>query len=239
MNLPAEAKCRRNVSDVCFRSGGGIDTLHNMSVTIDVSPAVHARAGLGRYAAQLAAAMEHERPGEVRLFANVPNGRSARQLPDPLPNLPLKSVSLGYKPWRMAVWLGQLAHASLDAQLGETALYHATEHLLMPLKRIPAVLTVHDLIFKLFPEHHKKLNYLYLNAAMPLFVRRASHIIAVSEQTRRDLVSHYETPPEKISVVHEAAASNDQRLGLVHRAVVRYLEWGPSWSNTLLPRNWV
>ena len=43
---------------------------------------------------------------------------------------------------------------------------------------MPTVLTVHDLIFKLFPEYHKKLNYWYLNLAMPLYCRRADAIIA-------------------------------------------------------------
>ena len=68
------------------------------------------------------------------------------------------------------------------------------------------MLTVHDLIFKLFPEHHKGLNYWYLNAAMPLYVKRADHIIAVSECTKRDLMEHYGTPEEKITVIYEAAA---------------------------------
>jgi glycosyltransferase involved in cell wall biosynthesis len=65
---------------------------------------------------------------------------------------------------------------------------------------------VHDLIFKLFPQHHKRLNYWYLNAAMPLFVRRADAIIVVSQATKNDLIRHYHTPDHKITVVHEAAA---------------------------------
>ncbi len=65
---------------------------------------------------------------------------------------------------------------------------------------------MHDLIFKLFPEHHKKLNYYFLNAAVPLFVRRADAIIAVSQATKNDLMRHYGTPDHKITVVHEAAA---------------------------------
>jgi glycosyltransferase involved in cell wall biosynthesis len=76
----------------------------------------------------------------------------------------------------------------------------------MPLRQVPSVLTVHDLIFRLFPQHHKRLNYWYLNAAMPLYCRRASTIIAVSHATKQDLVRFYGLDPAKISVVHEAAA---------------------------------
>jgi glycosyltransferase involved in cell wall biosynthesis len=82
----------------------------------------------------------------------------------------------------------------------------------MPLRRVPTVLTVHDLIFRLFPEHHKRLNYWYLNAAMPLYCSRASAIIAVSEATKRDLMMLYGLDPDKITVVHEAAASHFARI---------------------------
>ena len=80
----------------------------------------------------------------------------------------------------------------------------------MPLRGIPTVLTVHDLIFKLFPEHHKKLNYWYLNLAMPLFCRRADAIIAVSQASKQDCVKNYGLDPAKIHVVYEAASSHFQ-----------------------------
>ncbi len=175
-----------------------------MSATIDVSAAVHARAGLGRYAATLAMALDRERPGELRLF--FANASPSSSLAVPLPDVPQRSIRLGYKPWRMAVWAGQLLTIGFDSLLGDTSLFHATEHLLMPVQHIPTVFTVHDLIYRLFPEHHKKLNYWFLNAAMPLFVRRADAIITVSETTRRDLVRLYGTPENKINVIAEAAA---------------------------------
>jgi glycosyltransferase involved in cell wall biosynthesis len=127
----------------------------------------------------------------------------------PLPgleHLPVRTVALGYKPWRMLVWLGQLAHVGLDNLLPDAELFHATEHLLLSLRSVPTVLTVHDLIFRRLPAHHKPLNRWYLNLTVPLYCRRANHVIAVSEYTRRDLISAYGLPPEKITVVCEAAA---------------------------------
>jgi glycosyltransferase involved in cell wall biosynthesis len=176
-----------------------------MRVTIDVSPAINGKAGLGRYAAALARASADAHPGELRLFAN----RTRRAaLPPELAGLPLHTIAAGYKPWRMAAWLGQIARLPFNRLLpeGGADVYHATEHLLIPLKGVHTVLTVHDLIYTLFPRHHKKLNYWFLNAAMPLFVRRADRIITVSEASRHDLVRLYGTPPEKITVVYEAAA---------------------------------
>ena len=173
-------------------------------VYVDVSAAVHRRAGLGRYAENLARALAPLLPDELALFYNREEGI------EPLPGLeclPSSTVALGYKPWRMLVWLGQLAHVNFNRLVPGAVLFHATEHLLPPLRGVPTVLTVHDLIFRRLPEHHKPLNRWYLNLTMPLYCRRATHIIAVSEQTRRDVVSAYGIPAEKVTVIYEAADS--------------------------------
>lgn len=81
-------------------------------------------------------------------------------------------------------------------------LFHATEHLLPRLVG-PTVLTVHDLIFERYPEHHTRRNTWFLRVGMRLFVRAATAIIAVSQHTRDDLIELYGTPAEKIHVVYE------------------------------------
>jgi glycosyltransferase involved in cell wall biosynthesis len=174
-----------------------------VTIYVDVAAAVHGRAGLGRYAESLVTALVAKDPERFALFFNRSSG--VHPLAG-LEQVPATSVRAGYKPWRMAVWLGQLAGLGFDRLLPGADLYHATEHLLMPLRHVPTVLTVHDLIFRLFPQHHKRLNYWYLNTAMPLYCRRATAIIAVSQATKRDLVRLYDLDPAKITVVHEAAA---------------------------------
>lgn len=173
-----------------------------MTIYLDVSAAVHRRAGLGRYAESLARALVAAHPDRYALFFNRERGV------EPLAGLeylPTRTVALGYKPWRIIVWLGQLARVGFDRLLPDAELFHATEHLLLPLRAAPTVLTVHDLIFRRLPDHHKPLNRWYLNLTMPLYCRRASHVIAISECTRRDLIAAYSLPAAKITVVHEAA----------------------------------
>nr|MBN1230109.1 glycosyltransferase family 4 protein [Anaerolineae bacterium] len=175
-----------------------------MNVTIDVSSAINGKAGLGRFARTLARSIADQHPNQVHLFANR---TSQSQIPPELAGLPIKMIRAGYKPWRMAVLLAQMAHLSMERYLPPgTDVYHATEHLLLPMGRAASILTVHDLIYRLFPEYHKKLNYHYLNLAMPLFVRRADHVITVSQSSKNDLIRLYGTPAEKISVIYEAAA---------------------------------
>jgi len=178
-----------------------------MPIYVDVSAAVHSRAGLGRYAASLAEALAARYPGRIALFHN--RDRYTISLPC-LGQVSTRTVPAGYKPWRMAVWLGQLMGIGFDRLIPGAELYHATEHLLMPLRHVPTVLTVHDLIYQLFPQHHKRLNYWYLNAAMPLFVRRADAIVTVSEASKRDLMTHYGLASSKIVVIYEAASPNFQ-----------------------------
>ena len=178
-----------------------------MTIYLDISAAVHHRAGLGRYAESLTRALVAAHPDRYALFYNRERGIEPLA---GLEHLPTQTVALGYKPWRLLVWLGQLAHLGFDPLVPDAGLFHATEHLLLSLHSVPTILTVHDLIFRHLPAHHKPLNRWYLNLTMPLYCRRATHVIAVSECTRRDLVAAYNLPPEKITVVHEAAAPRFQ-----------------------------
>ncbi|MEA3407295.1 MAG: glycosyltransferase family 1 protein [Chloroflexota bacterium] len=176
-----------------------------MTIYVDVSSAVHAKAGLKRYAENLVRALEPLLGERLRLFQNSLGRRG------PLTGWedhPTVGVRYGYRVWRALVLLRQALHWPMNALLPGASLFHATEHLLPPLKDIPTVLTVHDLIFERYPKYHKIKNYLYLKAAMPLYCRRATAIIAVSESTRGDIVDLYDIAPKKITVIPEAAAPN-------------------------------
>ncbi len=179
-----------------------------MLAYVDVSAAVHRRAGLGRYAESLVRGLLPLLGDQLALFYNCEAGI---QPLSGLEHLPSRTVSLGYKPWRMLVWMGQLARVGFNRLLPDATLFHGTEHLLLPLRDVPTLLTVHDLIFRHLPEHHKRLNRWYLNLTMPLYCRRATHIIAVSEQTRRDLVAAYGIAADKITVIYEAADPSFRR----------------------------
>ena len=200
-------------------------------VVVDISAAVNSKAGLGRYAESLVTHLRHTKVGSrLHLFYNR---RPGGVLPPALSGMPTRRVSLGYKPWRLLVWLAHLTHVPFNRLLPpDTALFHATEHLLLPLRDIPTVLTVHDLIFERFPQYHKRLNHFFLTHTMPLFTRRATALITISRASRRDLVALYGVSAEKIHVIYEAPAPHfrpqpadvvdavRQRYGLPERYVL-------------------
>jgi glycosyltransferase involved in cell wall biosynthesis len=173
-------------------------------IYIDISAAVHARAGLGRYTERLTNALIAEQPERFGLFYNM--GKDGR-FPTTLPTtIPQRTVHYGYKVWRTVILMAQLGRIPFNRLIPNAQLFHATEHLLMPLHDVPTVLTVHDLIYSLYPAYHKKMNYWYLNLAMPLYCRRASAIIAVSQASKRDIVGQYDVDPAKVHVIYEAAS---------------------------------
>ena len=166
-----------------------------MALYVDVSAAVHQQAGIARYASTLMRTLVGNY-GDERQFGLFYNGdRGAMPLPD-LAHLPRHTVPCSYKPWRMAVLLAQRLGMPFDRLLPDAELFHATEHLLPPLRSMPTVLTVHDLIYNLFPTYHRRLNYWYLNAAMPIYVRRADALITPSESTKQDLRRVYGVPQD-------------------------------------------
>lgn len=66
----------------------------------------------------------------------------------------------------------------------------------------PAVVTVYDLSFKLFPERFLPAQRLYLSAFTAYSCRRARRVIAISESTKADLVRVIGLPPEKVDVAY-------------------------------------
>jgi glycosyltransferase involved in cell wall biosynthesis len=66
----------------------------------------------------------------------------------------------------------------------------------------PAVVTVYDLSFKLFPERFLRAQRLYLSAFTGYSCRRARRVIAISESTKADLVRVLGLPPGKVDVAY-------------------------------------
>ncbi len=195
-------------------------------IVIDASPAVHHKAGLGRYAEELIAALATERQragnsGEeyVAFYHDAANATPSKLIQ----SLTCIATPQTPYPWRLRALMAQMLNLSQDnlfeqsiantrEQLSAPRLFHATEHLLPRFKQIKTVFTLHDLIFKFFPQHHLPRNRMYLNLAMPLFLKRADAIICVSEHTKRDAMKTYGIPESKMRVIHEGVHPRFRRV---------------------------
>lgn len=68
---------------------------------------------------------------------------------------------------------------------------------------IPSVVTIHDLIFRRFPECYSAVDRRIYDYKFRHAAERADRIIAISECTRRDIMEFYNIPAEKIDVVYQ------------------------------------
>lgn len=75
-------------------------------------------------------------------------------------------------------------------------------HVLPLVRPSASLVTVHDLGYLHFPKAHPRLQRLYLDLSTRWNARVAAHILADSEATKSDLVTHYATPPDKITVAY-------------------------------------
>ena len=66
--------------------------------------------------------------------------------------------------------------------------------------RGPSVVTIHDLHFEHDPTVMGLLDRLTFKTVVPRAVRKADHVLAVSERTKRDLIALYGVSPAKVTV---------------------------------------
>ena len=97
-----------------------------------------------------------------------------------------------------------------DLRRDKIALYHGLSgELPVGISRtgIPSVVTIHDLIFLRHPEYYPPIDRLIYRWKFRRAVREATHIIAISECTRRDIL-HYapDVDPARISVIYQSCA---------------------------------
>ncbi len=69
---------------------------------------------------------------------------------------------------------------------------------------IRSIVTIHDLIFERFPEHYPFIDRKIYGLKFRYACQHAGHIVAISENTKRDIIEFYGIRPEKISVIYQS-----------------------------------
>lgn len=86
---------------------------------------------------------------------------------------------------------------------------------------IPQIGVIHDLNFEHFPEDLPAWARNYLKKYFPLFAKKASHIITVSEYSKLDIEQTYGIAPNKITVAHNGGSEVYQRLSIDEKSATR------------------
>ncbi|MFT4060876.1 MAG: glycosyltransferase family 1 protein [Edaphocola sp.] len=119
----------------------------------------------------------------------------------------LQGGNIAAKVPTVTLW-GTIWRTFLTGQLKKDgiALYHGLSHEL-PLgiekSGIKSVVTIHDLIFIRYPHYYPLLDRIIYQKKCLSACRRADAIIAISQQTKRDIVAYLDIPEDKIKVVYQ------------------------------------
>ncbi|MDA9555257.1 glycosyltransferase family 4 protein [Pelobium sp.] len=158
--------------------------------------------GLGNYARSVIKTLVEVYP-EEHFFAYTtdPVQNSRTNFLFSYPNLFIKSAPIKWLKsyWRSFGIIKDLKNDGID-------IYHGLSHEIPSgLKKhgIKSVVTIHDLIYLRYPQYFKSIDRKIYDFKFKSACQNADRIIAISEQTKQDIIHFFSTPEDKIEVVYQ------------------------------------
>lgn len=192
-----------------------------VAIGIDYTPAYEQGAGIGRSVRGLVSALATvDTDTDYRLFIA---GASDKTLPSMLaPNFRYYPSRISPK-WWARIWHRMRVPYRVEYMLGKIGLYHATDFVLPPIhQQTKSIVTIHDLSYIRVPETASPSLKKYLDVVVPRSIARATHVHAVSETTRQDIITLYNTPPEKVSVIFNAVEPRFKPMDISKDVLAKY-----------------
>jgi len=172
-----------------------------MNFCLDARAATDHFPGIGRYVANLAQAMIPLLGRDEGLILLRDPTQPSRWDLTTLAGKRTQVVDVPLSPFTLRQqWAIPRALRRLEADL-----YHSTYYLMPYRPGLPTVLTMYDLIPLLFPQQVSPTARLLFRWMTALALRTASHIIVISQATRRDLLTFYHPPPQRVTAIPLAA----------------------------------
>lgn len=121
---------------------------------------------------------------------------------------PRHQSSLLRAAWRSKGVTKELEHLKMD-------IYHGLSHEIpigIQHTSIKSVVTMHDLIFERYPEHYSFIDNHIYRTKFSYACKHSNHIIAISQQTKQDLIDIYKISESKITVCYQSC---DERYSTI------------------------
>jgi glycosyltransferase involved in cell wall biosynthesis len=173
-----------------------------MNIGFDAKRAFHNQTGLGHYSRTLIDSLAKFYP-DNKYFLFNPKRSSLFQFNDENIHqiLPHRfPATLFTAAWRSS-WVKK------DLKKLKIELYHGLSHEIpigIQKTNIRSVVTIHDLIHERYPEQYNPVDVKIYSKKFRYACQHANTIIAISEQTRKDILEFYKTPAEKIRVTWQS-----------------------------------
>ncbi|TDX59260.1 glycosyltransferase family 4 protein [Orenia marismortui] len=81
-------------------------------------------------------------------------------------------------------------------------IFHFFNYILPPKIRGKVIVTVYDMVYKLFPETMTKKNYRWLEKGLQRSINRADKIITISKSAKKDIMKYLAIDEEKIEIIY-------------------------------------
>lgn len=173
-----------------------------LKVMIDVSAVPYGR-GVSRYTSNLVLNLAELRNLELTAFGY--SRGQYRQLKSWLAGLP---ENVKTKAWPLSVTMVERlwqTTGQLKPDINQIEVFHAWEWQLPPLKKLPLVVTIHDLAYKLFPETaHPSVISHYDRLLGEIESNQQIRVIAVSQTTKQDILKLTRIEESRVHVVYES-----------------------------------
>ncbi|MDR2497082.1 MAG: glycosyltransferase family 4 protein [Tannerellaceae bacterium] len=175
-----------------------------MNIGFDAKRAVQNNTGLGNYSRYIAEILVEHCP-DNRYFLFAPKRRANERLRrlHELANCsfvyPSGADRLIPALWRSGGMVKDLKRCGIDV-------FHGLSNELpvgIGRCKLKSVVSIHDLIFLRYPEFYRPIDRAIYRLKFEHACRAADKVIAVSECTKRDIVSFFGIPEEKIAVVYQ------------------------------------
>lgn len=168
-----------------------------MKIAFDAKRFFHNTSGLGNYSRDLVRILSQYEPNNEYILLNKNKSERGKDILDH-PNVKFVETSKGK--FSRQLKMGK------DAQKLGADIFHGLSGEL-PLKweqkPIKKIVTIHDLIFVRYPQYYsffdRKIHFWKFKKAADM----ADKIIAISEQTKRDIVEFLKVPESKIEVIYQ------------------------------------
>ncbi|WP_374446352.1 glycosyltransferase family 4 protein [Epilithonimonas sp.] len=173
-----------------------------MKIAYDAKRFFNNSSGLGNYSRDLIRILASFFPENQYILINKNQSEKGKEILK-LPNVSFLPTSKGT--------MSRQFKMGIDAQGLDADIFHGLSGEL-PLKwdkkPIKKVVTIHDLIFMRFPEYYswfdRKIHLWKFRKA----AQSADKIIAISEQTKQDIIHYLKVPEDKIEVVYQGCHSS-------------------------------
>jgi len=173
-----------------------------MNIGFDAKRAFHNGTGLGHYSRTLIRSLAAYYPeNEYYLFNPKPSSRFLLQgdnLHEVLPSGMWNKTFSSF--WRSSGVKKELKKRNID-------IYHGLSHeipLGMNNTGISSVVTIHDLIHERYPAQYNPVDVKIYDRKFRYACTHADKVIAISEQTKKDIIEFYKIPEEKITVCYQS-----------------------------------